>query len=81
MTEELFSSESVASAILTNCAMQLAMRLLMLPAVDKNARVAVETSVKGGPEKGLSCSLEKLHLLESILTMKELPENCSRNWL
>ena len=72
MTEELFSSESVASGHPDKLCDAISDAIVdACIAVDKNARVAVETSVKGGPEKGLSCSLEKLHLLESILTMKQ----------
>ena len=54
MTEELFSSESVASGHPDKLCDAISDAIVdACIAVDKNARVAVETSVKGGPEKGI----------------------------
>ena len=54
MTEELFSSESVASGHPDKLCDAISDAIVdACLAVDKNARVAVETSVKGGPEKGI----------------------------
>ena len=73
MAEELFTSESVSSghpdklcdaisdAIVDSCI-----------EIDPNARVAVETSVKGGQNKGIILLAGEVTLLENIQITKQL---------
>ena len=82
MSEELFTSESVASGHPDKLCDAISDAIVdACLTVDRNARVAVETSVKGGKERGIILLAGEVTLSEPSKLRGYCSQNRSRNRL